>query len=127
MTVTPFIAFDKIEIDYVMKNELKLLHSQDAKKGLSDMEWIEEFYEFLQGKLPDGMEIQRGHQPKMSAKKAFSVIWYLQEHLSVFPDNIEKCYNCDGLYDTNCSGYHDDKTDRHYCDTCEHLAPYPKD
>jgi len=31
---------------------------------------------------------------KMSPKKAYAIIYYLQEHLPVFADHIESCDNC---------------------------------
>lgn len=108
-------------------NKLKLLHSQDVKKNIDDLDWINGFYEMLQGGNPEGVSFGRGHKPKMSAKKTMSVIWYLQEVLSVFPDHIEQCSNCDSLYDSNNSGHHSEINDKFYCNGCEHLAPYPKE
>lgn len=62
------------------------------------------FFEYLQGiKLPDGTHCK---MPKLSAKKAFSVIWFLQEVMHVLPDNIEQCKDCLGLFDTDREGYH---------------------
>ncbi len=65
---------------------------------------IVEFYEFLQGKsMPEGFELRS--KPKMSAKKAFSIIYILQEHLHIIPDSFEKCDGCDDLFDTDCEGF----------------------
>lgn len=109
-------------------NELKLLRSQDVKKNLDDLTWITNFYEMLQGGNPDeGVDFGRGCKPKMSAKKAMSIIWYLQEVLSVFPSNIEQCSNCNSLYDTDNSGHHSEINDRFYCGACDYLAPYSKE
>ena len=65
---------------------------------------IDEFYKFLKGEeLPEGMSIKT---PKLSPDLAFTVIWFLQEHLQVLPDNIEQCDGCKELFDTESSGCH---------------------
>lgn len=101
---------------------MKLIKN-NSNRDWSDLEWIEEFYKFLQGEIPEGMVLGRGHKVKLSPDKAYMVIWYLQEHFSLLPDHIEKCYNCDCLFDTNVEGYYWEKKGRHYCNGCEHLAP----
>ena len=105
-----------------MYDEIKLLKN-NSKREDSDLEWIEEFYEFLQGECPESIHFVRGHQPKLSQKKAFSIIYYLQEHFPVFPDHIERCDNCGGLFDTNCSGLYWETKGQHFCDGCEQLVP----
>ena len=78
------------------------------------MEQIEELYQFLQGICPEGIYIK--HPPRLSKRKAFNVIWFLQEHLRILPDNYEQCCSCGDLYDVNGEGgYH---RDRLYCDPC---------
>ncbi|MHA1840457.1 MAG: hypothetical protein ACTSYW_00635 [Candidatus Heimdallarchaeota archaeon] len=109
-----------------MEKQIKLLKNND-ERDLKDIEWIKEFYEFLQGEIPSGMNIQRGHKPKMSGKKAFSIIWYLQEHLPLFPDNIVRCGNCGDLYDSGCEGIYWESKGKHYCGCCEDLVPYNYD
>lgn len=74
----------------------------------------EEFYEFLQGNLPEGIYMKP--RPKLSQRRAFDVIWYLQEHLRLIPSNYERCCSCGDLYDSDNSGGH--KKDRCYCDNC---------
>ena len=75
---------------------------------------IEELYQFLQGTCPKGIYVK--HPPRLSERKAFSVIWFLQEHLRVLPDNIERCCRCGDLFDVNReSGTY---RDRLYCDPC---------
>lgn len=105
-----------------MNQEITLLKNNDNRK-LDDLEWIEEFYNFLQGEDTDGISFRRGYQPKLNHKKAYSIIYYLQEHCPVFPDTVEKCYNCEELFDTNSSGLYWESKGRHYCDACEHLVP----
>ena len=109
-----------------MANEINLLRNNNERTD-SDLEWIEEFYKFLQGTCPDSITLPRGHQPKMTSKKAFSIIWYLQEHFSILPDRVEKCSNCDGLYDADSEGLYWEAKGKHFCDGCEHLVPINHD
>ena len=75
------------------------------------VEQAQELYDFLQGKfIPDGYKI---NPPKLTAKKAFTTIWFLQEYFNIIPDNFEVCEYCDSIFDTNNSG--------HYCD-CENCG-----
>ena len=64
---------------------------------------VQEFFDMMTGQsLPDGVTM--ANQPMLSSKQAFSVIWFLQEYLRILPDNIEMCFNCGCLYDTNHDG-----------------------
>jgi len=65
-------------------------------------EQIVDFFEFLQGNLPDGMIM--ANRPKLPQRKAFKVIWYLQEHLSILPDKYEQCKHCGYLFNSNATG-----------------------
>ena len=89
---------------------------------------IDELYKFLKGEeLPKGTNCK---MPKLSPDMAFTVIWFLQEHLHVLPDNIEQCEGCKDLFDTESSGYYlDDQYELngktlpkkhwgHWCDGC---------
>lgn len=68
---------------------------------------FEVLYKFLLGiELPKGVTC---NMPKLSCKKAFSVIWFLQEIMHCLPDNIEQCQDCKELYDTDSSGFHLDE------------------
>jgi hypothetical protein len=97
-----------------MKNEINLLKNNDNKIQ-SDVEWIRDFYYDLKEK-------------GLSSKKAFSVIYFLQEHLPVFPDNIEQCSNCGELYDTYSQGHHSEMTGKFYCsESCEPAGLYEKE
>lgn len=106
-----------------MEKKIRLIKNNQNRKD-SDLEKMDEFYQFLQGALPDGMSIGRGHKPVLSEKKAMSIIWYLQEHLSVFPDHIERCSNCGSLYDSYKEGLYVEKKGKFYCGGCDHLYPY---
>lgn len=60
-------------------------------------------YEFLKGeKLPEGVLCK---MPKLSANKAFSVIWFLQEIMRCLPDSIAQCDGCKELFDTDSEGF----------------------
>jgi len=96
---------------------MQLLKNND-NRNWSDTEWVREFFNFLMGEIPEGMRIARGHQPKMSAKKAETIIWYLQEHFPIIPDNIEKCASCDLIFDYNSQGEYSEKTGKVKCDNC---------
>lgn len=105
-----------------MENEIKLLKNNDNRKD-SDLEWVREFYDFLQGDLPESISIGKGHKPKMSSKKAMSIIWYLQEHFPVLPDKIERCSYCEGLYNSWSQGGYWESKMKHFCDGCRHFVP----
>lgn len=93
------------------------------ESDMTDLERVKAFFEFLQGNAPDGVYLAKGHQPKMSRKKAWATVWFLQEYLSVFPSNIELCYNCGSLYDNHEEGLYWESKGRFYCDQCLHLVP----
>jgi formylmethanofuran dehydrogenase subunit E len=110
-----------------MDNEIKLLKNNDNRTD-SDIEKVREFYRFLTGEeMPEKISMGRGHAPKMSEKKAFSIIWYLQEHLSIFPDTIERCSVCGELFDTNSEGIYWETKGKHYCGGCSDIVPYNYD
>ncbi|MCG3207266.1 MAG: hypothetical protein FOGNACKC_00866 [Anaerolineae bacterium] len=67
-------------------------------------EQIQEFMDMLTGgEVPEGMQME--DQPELSYKQAFSVIWYLQEHLRVLPDKFEMCDVCNTIFDNDSEGY----------------------
>jgi len=101
------------------RREIQLLKNNDHKDW-DDLQWVEEFNEFLTGAAPKTITMGRGHQPKLSAKKAYSIIWYLQEHFPLLPDHIEKCDHCNNLFDSYSTGYWCESRGKHFCDqTCE--------
>lgn len=100
-----------------MENEIKLLKNND-NRDISDLEWIEEFYYFLQGTTPEGITLGHGHSPKLTKNKAFAIIWYLQEHFPLLPDQIEKCSVCGDLYNSYSSGYHSEVYNKFWCNSC---------
>jgi hypothetical protein len=67
-------------------------------------EQVQELMDMLTGEgLPEGMIMS--NQPKLNTGSAFSIIWFLQEHLGVIPDNFEKCSVCNRIYDSYSEGY----------------------
>lgn len=106
------------------RNEIKLLNNND-NRDWSDLEWVQEFYSFLQGEVPGGLHFSRGHAPNLSQKKAFSIIWYLQEHFPIIPDRIEKCDVCGQLFDIYAQGHYDEKKGKSYCYMCDDVNLYP--
>lgn len=85
---------------------------RDNLKDKSSLELIEEFFNFLQGKCPEQIDCK--DLPTLNSEQAFAVIYYLQEHLPVFPDTIERCDRCGELFDLSYSGTH--------CDICGNLC-----
>ena len=78
------------------------------------IEQVDELYNFLQGICPEVIHVK--HPPRLSQQKAFTVIWFLQEHLRILPDNFERCCDCGNLYDADREGgCHKDKL---YCEPC---------
>jgi hypothetical protein len=102
-------------------------YHHEGKKDWTDVQWIDELNKFLQGECPESIHLTRGHQPKLSVKKANAVIWYLQEHMRILPDNIEKCDNCNELFDANGEGIYWETKGKHYCGGCCDLVPYNYD
>jgi hypothetical protein len=109
------------------RHNLKLLKNND-NRDWEDVEWVREFYDFLKGEaLPEGMQISKGHKPKLATKKAQAVIWFLQEHFSLIPDNIEFCSICNEPYNSDSEGLYNENESKHYCGAHDHLAPYDED
>lgn len=102
------------------KREIKLLKNND-EKDWPDIEWITEFYNFLQGEIPETIRLGRGNKPKFTPAQANTVIWYLQEHFALLPDHIDQCDNCKQYYDTHSQGHYSELTYKSYC--CESCEP----
>lgn len=103
-----------------MRNYIKLLKNNDDRED-SDLEWVNEFYEFLQGTLPETIRIE-GDKSELNKKTAFSIIWYLQEHFPLIPDHIDQCSECGELYNSWSEGYYSEKQGKNYCEGC--LPPF---
>ena len=104
-------------------NEIKLLKN-NSNRDDSDLDKVDEFYRFLTGEItPESLSFIRGHAPKMTEKKAFTIIWYLQEYLAILPDNIERCSECGDLYNCNSEGLYWETKGKHYCGSCSDIVP----
>lgn len=95
-------------------NEIKLLRNQSGK--LSDKQLIEKLYDYLQG---EGQEmVSSHHKIKLTSKKAFSIIYFLQEHLPLLPDHFERCNDCGCIYDSWSEGNYSEGTGKCQCGNC---------
>jgi hypothetical protein len=95
--------------------EIKLLKNNE-KLELSDVEWTDKLYQFLVKEV------------KLREKKAFSIIYFLQEYLPVIPDHIERCDVCGSLFDSYAVGHLSDLTGKHYCsESCEPPRLYERE
>ncbi|MEN6413455.1 MAG: hypothetical protein ABFC84_11985 [Veillonellales bacterium] len=99
-------------------DQIKLLRNNSNNNNKDDLDWVNEFYKFLMGEIPNGIYFGKGHAVKLSPNKAYSIIYYLQEHFSLLPDTIEQCSKCKDLYDSCSSGYYSDENEKFYCDNC---------
>lgn len=68
------------------------------------IEQVNELYEFLQAKNKEIGTLTFKSVPKLSSRKAFSVIYFLQEHMHLIPDTFERCATCGDLYDSSNEG-----------------------
>ena len=100
-----------------MNNEIKLQKNND-KRDWSDLEWIQEFHDFLQGNIPETITLSDESKVKLTPEQANSVIWYLQEHFPVFPDSIDMCDDCKQMYDSYSEGCYYEIEGKHYCGAC---------
>jgi hypothetical protein len=89
----------------------------DGEQKPVTIERVEELFSFLQGNAVDGVTCKS--MPRLSSRKAFSVIYFLQEHMDLIPDHFEVCTTCRCLFDTEQEGRFIERTCRHYCDGCE--------
>lgn len=109
-----------------MSKQIKLLKNNE-NRDWSDIEWVNEFYRFLRGELPEGIGMKY-HKPVLTKKQAFNIIWFLQEKFPILPDQIEQCSVCDELYDSYAQGHHSELTGKYYCsESCEPPGLYERE
>ncbi len=65
---------------------------------------VEEFHSFMTGINPKGLYVDP--PLNLSRENAMTIIWYLQEHLRIIPDNYEMCSECGQIFDSNFDGYY---------------------
>ena len=75
-----------------------------TKKQIT-LKQMHEFFQFLQGTIPREIKLPKKHILHLTPDQAFLIIWYLQEHLPIIPENFEFCYGCKRIFDTNDEGY----------------------
>ena len=66
------------------------------------IEDVEKLYKYLQGEVPENLTIKC--PVKLSSRKAFQVIYYLQEIMLILPDSYERCITCGDLFDSDNEG-----------------------
>ncbi len=84
----------------------------DKRKELDFVE-IVHLYHFLQGVCSP---------VKLSAEKAFLVLKYLSDTMSLIPDTVVECSRCDKIGNSDCDGLylppHDNGDVKYYCEDC---------
>lgn len=85
-----------------------------------DLDRTEELFRFLQGEIPKGYTITRGHVPKLTADQAWTVVWYLGNQYWQVTDRVERCDVCGALYHTSQEGRTLDygRKPFHFCEFC---------
>lgn len=82
----------------IVEEELPAIINKTLNKEV-ELEDVELFYEWLQGKSMHGFEFRE--QPQLTPNAAFAVIYMLQEGFGFIPDTYEQCPYCNSLYDSN--------------------------
>ena len=80
---------------------IKLL--KNANQFKPDKETIENFNDLLK-------------KEGLTADQAFKIIYILQEHIPVLPDNFELCSKCKSIFNSNEEGICEE--DFFHCDEC---------
>jgi hypothetical protein len=107
------------------RSERSVAMSEENDK---DLERTQEFFEFLQGKLPDGVTVPKKEIPKLSADQAWTVIWYLGNQYWQVTDRVERCDVCGDLYHSWQGGYTLDfgQSPYSFCDSCMESEEFTK-
>ena len=74
----------------------------DMAREKISLEDVEKLYKYLQGEVPKNLTIKC--PVKLSSRKAFQVIYYLQEIMLILPDCYERCITCGDLFDSDNEG-----------------------
>jgi len=75
----------------------------DMAREKISLEDVEKLYRYLQGDVPENLTIKC--PVKLSSRKAFEVIYYLQEIMCILPDHYGRCRTCGDLYDSENEGH----------------------
>lgn len=106
-----------------MEKQIKLFKNNE-NKDWTDEKWIVEFFNFLQGDIPEGISLGEG-KLELSKDQAYNVLWYLREHFPILPDFFCQCDVCKEIYNSDNSGYYSEKGNdfgNSFCNACNHLA-----
>ena len=91
-----------------------------SEENDKDLERTEELFQFLQGNVPEGYTIRRGHLPKLTADQAWTVVWYLGNQYWQVTDRVDRCDVCGALYHSWQEGHCLDygRKPYHFCESC---------
>jgi len=73
-------------------------------KDKDPIDVVRKLFNFLQGEVPEGLEIPQDHIPHLSEEHAWTVVWYIQGLYREIPDHIVRCDVCGRLFDTDDEG-----------------------
>ena len=82
------------------------------------LDQVEDLVEMLTGGSTGTARL--AHQPQLTRRQAFSVVYYLQEILCIIPDHYEMCGECDEMFDSECDGGTRQGDNVQICDICRH-------
>ena len=98
------------------------------------LEQVQSLMDMLTGEPIDEKIMHLAHQPKLTRKEAFSMVYYLQEEMHLIPDRFEMCSKCEVLYDSfneggtlqgsNANLCNSCASDYSYCVGCCQYVPY---
>ena len=86
------------------------------------LEKIDELYEYLQGVRPKCLS-DKCYAPKLSGKRAFEIILFLQEITGCLPQKYERCSTCGEIYNSESEGLYSELNAGHYCGCCMDYPP----
>jgi hypothetical protein len=97
-----------------MEKEIEMSKERKRKEEMTELERVEQFMEFLQGVLPQGVHCRA---PKLSEKQARDVVWFLQAVSGFIPDKYERCDVCGNIFDSVNAGSYCDDFGKNYCES----------
>ena len=80
------------------------------------LDQVEDLVKMLIGH--DVEDVYLAHQPQLTRRQAFSVVYYLQEILCIIPDHYEMCGECDGIFDDRYGGGTRQGDNAQLCESC---------
>lgn len=92
------------------------MNRQNEAYDPKSLQSVRELFEVLQGRRLETIIIK---DLKLTPEQAFSVIYFLQEHMGLIPDHYEKCDECGCLFDTESEGGYFEGVEKFKCGQCE--------